>query len=334
MPLGLLRFTNVLAGTADFIYPGGINMQSPASAGAQDATPYLGYAMAFDGSQWEISTLTYNAGLGKFVRTAVIANSLGNTAKINFVDPPHVVVLDSTTSLFSSLGISAAITAAIAAAAAAVTPPKIRPFLSGTSYVPTSGCAWFDVEVQAPGGGGGGGGSSGSFGTAGGTTTFVGNAVGSTTAISCTGGAPGGGAGNGYTGGGGASGGDLNIQGGNGAAAFGAGATSSVFQGATGGGSQMGRGGPGSWPASPASAGTGYGGGGGGGGSGSAVAGQGAAAGAGGGYAKKRITAPEASYTMTIGAKGTGGAAGGPNTPGAGGDGAPAIIVVHEHFRF
>jgi len=95
LALGLLRFTNALGGTADFIYPGpSIDMQSPASDGAVDGTTYLYYAQSFDMSQWEIGQGAYTASSGTFARTSVSKNSLGTTAKINFGDPPQVIVFD------------------------------------------------------------------------------------------------------------------------------------------------------------------------------------------------------------------------------------------------
>ena len=102
MVLGLLRFTNALGGTANFIYPGPTtDMQSPASAGAVDGTAYLYYAQSFDMSQWEIGTGAYTASSSTFARTTISANSLGTTAKINFGTPPQVVVFDTFSSLVS-----------------------------------------------------------------------------------------------------------------------------------------------------------------------------------------------------------------------------------------
>lgn len=100
MPLGLLRFTNALGGTANFIYPGPtIDMQSPASAGAVNGTTYLYYAQSLDMMEWEIGNGAYTSSSGTFARTTITANSLGTTAKINFTNPPQVIVLDSASSL-------------------------------------------------------------------------------------------------------------------------------------------------------------------------------------------------------------------------------------------
>lgn len=104
MVLGLLRFTNALGGTSDFIYPGPTtDMQSPASAGAADGTTYLYYAQSFDMSQWEIGTGAYTAASKTFARTSISANSLGTTAKVNFSTAPQVMVFD-TFSEFATTG--------------------------------------------------------------------------------------------------------------------------------------------------------------------------------------------------------------------------------------
>lgn len=96
MPLGLLRFTNALGGTVDFIYPGpAIDMQSPATAGAVDGQIGLYYAQSFDMSQWEKGYTIYTALSGTFSRSVVLANSSGTTAKINFTNPPQVFVSDA-----------------------------------------------------------------------------------------------------------------------------------------------------------------------------------------------------------------------------------------------
>lgn len=97
MTLGPLRFTNALGGTADWIYPGpAIDMQSPASAQAVNGTTYLIYAQSLDMSQWEIATgaATLSGGVWTFARTAILANSLGTTAKISFSNPPQVFVFE------------------------------------------------------------------------------------------------------------------------------------------------------------------------------------------------------------------------------------------------
>lgn len=93
---GPIRFTNALAGTVDFIYPGpAIDMQSPAAAGAANGATYIYYAQSLDMSQWEIGSGAYTSSSGTFARTTISSNSLGTTAKINFTNPPQILVLDS-----------------------------------------------------------------------------------------------------------------------------------------------------------------------------------------------------------------------------------------------
>lgn len=92
---GPVRFTNAVGGTSNFVYPGPvIDLQSPTSAGAIDGLIYTYYAERSDRAQWEIGQGVYTASSGTFLRTAVIANSLGTTAKINFGNPPQITVFD------------------------------------------------------------------------------------------------------------------------------------------------------------------------------------------------------------------------------------------------
>lgn len=95
MSFGLCRFTNAVGGTADFEYPGPTSdMQSPASAGAVNGAVYKYYAQSFDMSEWEIGTGAYDAGTETFARTSVQANSNEDTAKIDFSNPPQVIIFD------------------------------------------------------------------------------------------------------------------------------------------------------------------------------------------------------------------------------------------------
>lgn len=89
------RFTNAVGGTANWTFPGPAgDFQSPAVAGAIDGRTYLYLAQSFDGSQWEVGTGAYTSSSGVFARTAILFNSLGDTSKINFTTPPHVVISD------------------------------------------------------------------------------------------------------------------------------------------------------------------------------------------------------------------------------------------------
>lgn len=135
MPLGLLRFTNALGGTADFIYPGpAIDMQSPAAAVAVNGTVYIYYAQSFDMAQWEIGSGAYTSSSGTFARTTVTVNSSGTTAKINFSNPPQVMVFDTNTSLAANLD-----TALLALGYVKSTSIREKLTAARTYYVSTSG---------------------------------------------------------------------------------------------------------------------------------------------------------------------------------------------------
>lgn len=114
MTLGLCRFTNANGGTVDWTYPGPTtDMQSPTSAGAVNGTVYKYYAQSLDMEQWEIGTGAYTASTRVFARTTVLFNSDGDTSKINFTNPPQVIVFDSTASLLAALGVTAIGTASV-----------------------------------------------------------------------------------------------------------------------------------------------------------------------------------------------------------------------------
>lgn len=107
--VGQLRFVNASGGTSDWVYPGPtIDLQSPASAQAIDSTTYLIYAEAFDRSQWEIAIGAFTLLSGTFARTTIIANSDGDTSKIDFGNPPLVSVYDHSagTSLLAANNLS------------------------------------------------------------------------------------------------------------------------------------------------------------------------------------------------------------------------------------
>lgn len=193
---------------------------------------------------------------------------------------------------------------------------------SGTYNTPAGATR---INVRMIGGGSGGNGSgtgSPGLGTAGGNTTFStltasGGAAPAAYQIGGVGGA--------------ASGGDINIPGGNGQGGGVTAAGISLNSGGQGGvGAFGGAGGGGSYGGAGSAAATNSGSGGGGGGS-NAGSHSPAAGGASGGYVEKLITAPSATYTYTVGAKGTGGTLG---TSGyAGGDGAAGIIIVDEFYN-
>lgn len=188
MTLGPLRFTNALAGTVDWLYPGPtIDLQSPASAQAVNGTTYLIYAESLNRSQWEIATGAYDSATGKFPRTTILFNSLGTTAKINFNSAPQVYIYEISASLAGFVSAIAAQSFTTAQKAQAqnniAVPPTTQSLTSGTAATYTTGiqggqrASW--IEAFWVGGGGGGAGcvngiGAGVAGTDGTKTTFNG----------------------------------------------------------------------------------------------------------------------------------------------------------------
>jgi hypothetical protein len=313
--IDLCRFLATAGGTTDWVYSSAVGgCQSPVAAGAVAGQKYKVYACSADLTQWEISEGVYaTTGGGTFPRTTVLYNSAGTgTAagqtgagtKISFAAAPNVSVV----ALFEDI-----------ARAPNQWTRTVLTSGSGT-YTTKTGCTAINVRMVGGGGGGGGGGAGGGTGTAGGNTTF--------STMTANGGAPGGTGGSAGVSGGTATGGDINSQGGSGQTSTGAGASSSLYQGAQGGASFFGGGGYGGWPGSPGQAGSSVGSGGGGGGA--STAGGAATAGAAGGYCEKLITSPAASYSYNVGGTGGGGSAG--TSGAAGGNGAPGIIIIDEYY--
>ncbi len=95
MPVNYCWFVNELGGTADWIYSGEAeDFHSPEVSLLVDGETYLYRAQSFDETVWEVGTGAYTLATGTFARTAVLFNSDGDTAKIDFDDPPHVVIQD------------------------------------------------------------------------------------------------------------------------------------------------------------------------------------------------------------------------------------------------
>ncbi|MET4187610.1 hypothetical protein ABIB86_000441 [Bradyrhizobium sp. JR1.7] len=150
---GPIRFTNASGGTGDFVYPGPtIDMQSPAAAGAVNGAVYVYYAQSLDMVQWEIGSGAYTSASGTFARTAVAANSNGDTAKISFTNPPQIVVFDT--------------------AAPFVAAVRTQVFAANGTYTPSAGMLYCVIECVGGGGGGGGvaGAATGYFGAGGGAS--------------------------------------------------------------------------------------------------------------------------------------------------------------------
>lgn len=332
MALGLCRFTNADGGLVDWTYPGPtIDMQSPASAGAVDGTVYEYYAQSLDMSQWEIGTGAYTAATGVFARTTVIANSNGDTAKINFLNPPQIVVYDLSANsavLYAAQTLTApqqaqARTNIGAAASPSVWTRTVLTTASTSPYARPAGCK--AILVREVGGGAGSSGSGSSGGTAGGAgtaSTFNAGAITApggfpSTALSAQGGA----------GGAAGIGGDFSIPG---AAGQNGDASIALGDAGSGGSSFFGGAGRGARPstadntAGAAQSGSG-------GGGASSASGVGAVGGGGAGaYTEKLITSPASSYTFVVGVGGAAGTAGAGGVAGAAGG--SGMIIVEEYY--
>ena len=90
--LNVCRFNPTAGGTTDWTYASIVTgYQSPAAAGAVNGNQYSYRAESADLSQWEIGIGIYNAGV--LTRAAVLFNSAGTTAKINFSTVPQVAFI-------------------------------------------------------------------------------------------------------------------------------------------------------------------------------------------------------------------------------------------------
>jgi hypothetical protein len=92
--LDICRFVPSTSGTSDFIYSETVQgYQSPLAAGIVNGKTYKYRAESSDLAQWEVGEGTYNSGTGTLVRTTILYNSLGTTAKINFSAPPQIAYI-------------------------------------------------------------------------------------------------------------------------------------------------------------------------------------------------------------------------------------------------
>jgi hypothetical protein len=92
--LDVCRFVPTAGGTADWVYLTAVTgYQSPTAAGAVNGVSYVYRAESADLSQWEIGRGIYNSSTGTFARTAILYNSLGTTAKVNFSTVPQVAIV-------------------------------------------------------------------------------------------------------------------------------------------------------------------------------------------------------------------------------------------------
>jgi hypothetical protein len=92
--LNTCRFTPNAGGTTDWTVLAAVTgYKTPATAGAVNGRVYKYRAESANLSQWEEGEGAYNSGTGVLARTAVLANSSGTTAKINFAAAPQVAVV-------------------------------------------------------------------------------------------------------------------------------------------------------------------------------------------------------------------------------------------------
>lgn len=86
-------FIPASSGTGDFVVSSAVQgYQTPASAGAVNATVYSYRAESADKSQWEEGFGAYTVSSTTLARTTVTANSSGGTSKIAFSAAPNVYI--------------------------------------------------------------------------------------------------------------------------------------------------------------------------------------------------------------------------------------------------
>jgi hypothetical protein len=90
--LNIARFTATSSGTGDFVVSSAVTgYQTPASAGAVNATVYSYRAESADLTEWEIGEGAYTTGTTTLARTTVHASTNGG-AKVSFTAAPQVAV--------------------------------------------------------------------------------------------------------------------------------------------------------------------------------------------------------------------------------------------------
>jgi hypothetical protein len=138
--LDVCRFNPTAGGTTDWTYSSAVTgYQSPAAANVVNGATYSYRAESNDLSQWEIGTGSYNTGTGVLARTAVLFNSSGTTAKINFSTTPQVAIV------------------ALAEDLICVRAVRKQVFTTSGTYTPDANL--IAATIECVGGGGGGGGS-------------------------------------------------------------------------------------------------------------------------------------------------------------------------------
>ncbi len=218
----------------------------------------------------------------------------------------------------------------VASLAALLSAPQVTVFTSGSAatYNTPSGAKYLVVEMAGGGGGGAGSGTTPGAAGAGVASSFAGGAV----TLTANGGAAGTSTTATFPAGGTATGGDFNFTGGAGGAIMnaasrsgGGGGQNVLFSGGGAANLDLAAATPTAGNAAVANSGSG------GGGATSATAAGPGSGGAAGGALRKLITAPNATFTYTVGGGGAGGTLG--TSGAAGGNGAAGIIIITAHFQ-
>lgn len=92
--LDVCRFNPTSGGTTDWTFSSAVvGYQGLAAAGAVNGASYSYRAESADLSQWEVGIGVYNSGTGVLTRAAILFNSAGTTAKINFSAAPQIAIV-------------------------------------------------------------------------------------------------------------------------------------------------------------------------------------------------------------------------------------------------
>jgi hypothetical protein len=96
--LDVVGFTAASSGTVDFVVSAAVlGYQTPATAGAVNATVYSYRAQSADLTQWEDGFGAYTVGSVTLARTTIVFSSTG--AKVSFTAPPNVFITALTADL-------------------------------------------------------------------------------------------------------------------------------------------------------------------------------------------------------------------------------------------
>lgn len=102
--LNACRFVAVSGGTGDFVVAGPAGAyRTPAVAGAINGATYGYRAESTTGSEWEFGIATYDTATTTAIRTTVLGNHLGTTAKVAFTLAPVVGLLPIAEQFFAKV---------------------------------------------------------------------------------------------------------------------------------------------------------------------------------------------------------------------------------------